>query len=222
MGSYNVIWPHVTSDQFVSRYDIYRLATNVGKLEVPCRIKLLAIELWPLIIISQTVTVLYVWNVAPVRPQVARLKTPSFGTWQAELFDFAQIWPEANRPEKKSHVRGQDSNNLNLTSRDLGFIKNKSMFPFLGLIAAVLWFLSLLVICDFNLFHFVIWHQKWWNKWPKMTLKHFKRQSSHGLPVDKRASHVTFRRGHVTRAIFDRKRRYKSRCTFHRASKQIS
>ena len=145
-----------------------------------------------------------------------------FGTWQAELFDFAQIWPEANRPEKKRHVRGQDSNNLNLTSRDLGFIKNKSMFPFLGLIAAVLWFWSLLVICDFNLFHFVIWHQKWWNKWPKMTLKHFKRQPSHGLPVDKRASHVTFRRGHVTRAISDRKRRYKSRCTFHRASKQTS
>lgn len=50
----------MTSDQFVNRYDIYRLATNVGKLEVPSRIKLLAIELWPLIIISQTVTVLYV------------------------------------------------------------------------------------------------------------------------------------------------------------------
>ena len=206
--SYNVIWPHVTSDQFVNRYDIYRLATNVGKLEVPSRIKLLAIKLWPLIIISPTVTVLYVWNVAPGRPYVARLKTPVYlARDKRNCSILRKFGPRRIARRKKSHVRGQDSNNLNLTSRDLGFIKNKSMFPFLGLIAAVLWFLSLLVICDFNLFHFVIWHQKWWNKWPKMTLKHFKRQPSHGLPVDKRASHVTFRRGHVTRAIFDHKRR---------------
>jgi len=38
--------------------------------------------------------------------------------------------------------RGQDSLNLNLTPRDLGFIKNKSMIPFLGSFAAVLWWLT--------------------------------------------------------------------------------